>query len=270
MTDSDALQSLVDAVCQASKYANMEPGLIRALAEKELAKGRSSKEALKAVRTKLHQIGGAYQEKPIDYAHWSDRLDQLPHELAHPFVKQFCREMMIEHASTSERLPSIEHFYTEILAGLPPISSLLDLACGLNPLSLPWLPFAAGAQIYTCDVYSDLSAFLTKFYSHFGLNARAETCDLIAHVPQQPVQLALLLKTIPCLEQVDKSIGQRLLSHINAEILLVSFPVKTLGGRSKGMRQFYDAHFQTLIAGRNWRVSRFEFANELVFRLERP
>ncbi len=270
MTDPNALQSLVEAVCQSSKYAQMERGLIRALAEKELIKGRSPKEALKAVRTKLHQIGGAYQEKPIGYAQWSARLDQLPRDMAHPLVKQFCREMMAEHASTSERLPSLEHFYTEILTGLPPVSSLLDLACGLNPLSLPWLPLTAGAQVYACDVYTDLTAFLAQFFTHFGLNARAETCDLIDRIPQQPFQLALLLKTIPCLEQVDKSIGKRLLTQINADIMLVSFPVMTLGGRSKGMRQFYDAHFQNLIAGENWRVSRFEFANELVFRLERP
>ena len=76
-------------------------------------------------------------------------------------------------------------------------------------------------------------------------------------------------KTIPCLEQVDKTIGRRLLEQIQAEVLLVSFPVHSLGGRSKGMLQFYENHFRQLAADLPWRITRFEFASELVFRLER-
>jgi 16S rRNA (guanine(1405)-N(7))-methyltransferase len=90
-------------------------------------------------------------------------------------------------------------------------------------------------------------------------------CDLISSCPTQPVQLALLLKTIPCLEQMDKSAGRTLLDGIQAEHLLVSFPARSLGGRSKGMVQNYEAHFHQLIAGRPWRVQRFEFTSELVF-----
>jgi len=270
MKDPDTLQSLIEAVCQSPKYAYIDRGLIANLAEKELAKGRSSKEAQKAVRSKLHQIAGSYLEHKIGYAQWFERLNQLPHELTHPDVRQFCREMMLEHTSTDERLPSIEHFYTDILRDLPPITSLIDLACGLNPLSLPWMPLAPAARIHTCDIYTDLIDFLNQFYAYFGLNAKADICDLINNVPGMHFQLALLLKTIPCLEQVEKTIGKRLLDQIDADILLVSFPVKTLGGRSIGMRQFYETHFQELVAGKNWRISRFEFADELVFRLDQP
>lgn len=269
MSDPVALDELVSAVCSHAKYAAIDRGLVRRLAEKELAKGRGPKEALKAVRNKLHQAGGAYLESNIDYTQWFARLNQLPQDLSHPLVLSFCREMMAAHASTHERLLFIERFYAEALTGLTPIRSLMDLACGLNPLSLPWLPLAEGAQITACDIYADMCAFLQKFFDHFALNARAETCDLIHAVPPQPVQLALLLKTIPCLEQVDKSIGRRLLEQIQAEVLLVSFPIHSLSGRSKGMPQFYEAHFRQLAAGLPWRVTRFEFPGELVFRLDR-
>ncbi len=269
MSNPADLDALVSAVCSHPKYAAIDRGLVRRLAEKELAKARGPKAALKAVRTRLHQVGGAYQEKTIDYAQWASRLQGLARDLSHPLARQFCREMMAEHASTRERLPVIERFYAAVLSDLPPIRSLIDLACGLNPLSLAWLPLAEGAQIIACDIYADMSAFLQQFFDHFGLNARAETCDLIQAVPPQPVQLALLLKTIPCLEQVDKGIGRRLLEQVQAEVLLVSFPIHSLGGRSKGMLQFYEAHFRQLTAGLPWRITRFEFTSELVFRLER-
>lgn len=270
MTDSDDLQTLVEAVQSTAKYAAIDRGLVRSLVEQELAKGRSTKETVKAVRNKLHQIGSAYQEKPIDYAQLLRRLAALPTELRSPELRAFCLEAMRNHTSTRERLGFLESFYSEPLAGIGPIHSLLDLACGLNPLALSWMPLAADAQIEVCDIYADMTAFLNAFFTHTAVNGSATSCDLLQQIPERPVQLALLLKTIPCLEQVDKTIGRRLLQTIQAEYMLVSFPVHSLGGRGKGMRQNYDQHFQGLTAELPWKVTRFDFPGELVFRLSRP
>ncbi len=269
MTDPAAVQSLVEAVRNAPKYAAVDAGLVQALVEQELAKGRSVKETIKAVRNKLHQVGSAYQEQTIGYAQLTRQLTALPHDLHSPEIKVFCLAAMREHTSTRERLGFLEDFYRRPLAGLGPIHSLIDLACGLNPLALPWLPLAPNAQLFACDIYADMADFLNTFYAHTGVNGRAFTCDLIHHLPEQQVELALLLKTIPCLEQVDKSIGRRLLSSIQAEHMLISFPVHSLGGRGKGMRVNYDQHFRELIVDLPWQVTRFDFPGELVYRLSR-
>lgn len=270
MTDPDAATKIVHAVRQSAKYAAIDEGFVRSLVEVELAKGFREKETVKAVRNKLHQIGSAYQEKPIGYTQLIDELVALPHSLRSPELQTFCLKAMREHTSTRERLGFLEAFYRETLSGLGPIHSVLDLACGLNPLALPWMPLADDARIEVCDIYADMTAFLNTFFSHAGVAGRAYTCDLIHQTPDQPVQLALLLKTIPCLEQVDKAIGRKLLAGIQAEHMLVSFPVHSLGGRGKGMRQNYDQHFQELIAGLPWKIVRFDFPGELVFRLTRP
>ncbi len=81
MTDPTAVQSLVESVQASAKYAAIDRGLVLALVEQELSKGRSAKETIKAVRNKLHQVGSAYQEKFIDYAHLSELLAALPHDL---------------------------------------------------------------------------------------------------------------------------------------------------------------------------------------------
>ena len=221
------------------------------------------------MRNKLHQVGSAYQEKFIDYAHLSELLAALPHDLHDPQVIDFCREAMQEHTSTRERLSFLDHFYQEALAGIGPIHSLIDLACGLNPLALPWLPLAPHAKVFACDIYTDMADFLNAFYAHTQVDGHAFNCDLVHHIPQEKVQLALLLKTIPCLEQVDKTIGRRLLSGIQADHVLVSFPVASLGGRGKGMRVNYDQHFMEIIDGLPWQVKRFDFSGELVFRLSK-
>ena len=65
------VDSLVQSVRSTPKYATINVELVRALVEQELAKGRNSRETVKAVRSKLHQIGGAYQQTPIDYAQFA-------------------------------------------------------------------------------------------------------------------------------------------------------------------------------------------------------
>jgi 16S rRNA (guanine(1405)-N(7))-methyltransferase len=60
-----------------------------------------------------------------------------------------------------------------------------------------------------------------------------------------------------------------LLAQIDAPVIVVSYPAASLGGRRKGMVESYGAAFAALVAGQPWRVTRFDFPGELVFRIER-
>lgn len=261
----ELLRELVQLVRQSSKYAAIDEGLVTEIGKIELGKRHSLKEALKSTRNKLHQIGSAYQEKPIPYSSWEKRLQSLPHDLSSPQVRDFLVENMRLHASTAERLAIHEDFFQTTLASIAPVTSILDLACGLNPLNLPWMPLAEQFTYEACDIYSDMTGYLNSFFTHFNVNGNAHLCDLTRSIPHNRAQVALLLKTIPCLEQVDKAAGKRLLDRLKAEYILVSFPAHSLGGRSKGMVQNYEAHFNELIGGSNWQVTRFEFPGELAF-----
>jgi 16S rRNA (guanine(1405)-N(7))-methyltransferase len=78
-----------------------------------------------------------------------------------------------------------------------------------------------------------------------------------------------VLKAIPCLEQIDKSAGRRLLDGLKAKHMVVSFPVASLGGRNKGMAANYEARFWELAEGREWSVKKMLFKSELVFVVSR-
>lgn len=268
--DSASLDELIRQVRLNEKYACMDLDLVRSLGSAELAKRGSLKEAVKTTRNKLHQIGSAFQEKPIPYTAWKTELAALPTDLNSAPVQDFLRRCMNAHASTQERLNIHETFFQQALATLGPIHSVLDLACGLNPLNLSWMPLAADFSYSACDIYTDMVDFLNLFFAHFQVHGSAFTCDLTSTLPKQPVQLALLLKTIPCLEQVDKQAGQRLLLGVPAENILVTFPAHSLGGRSKGMIQNYSDHFAQLTAGQPWQITRFDFPGELTFLIRKP
>ncbi len=262
-----ALEHLLRAVQSSGKYQPVSEALIRRIGAQELAKRRNLKEAIKATKNKLHQVGGAYLDGDARYSTWLDEL-KAAQSRGEAELRAACLRMMRYHASTRERLPVIEKFYAPIFAGLPPVHSVLDVACGLNPLAIPWMGLAEGAEYTAVDIYRDMMDFLAGFMALVpGVRGSTEVGDILGDCPSRRFDVALALKTIPCLEQVDHLAGQHLLDSINADILIVSFPSRSLSGRSKGMPEHYSAHFHQLIADRPWKVERFEFDNELVFKI---
>ena len=263
------LEALVDAVLKSAKYSNLSPELIRELGARELANRRNLDEAIKATKRKLHQIGGAYTVGSREYARWLAELRIAVQSGQRDDLLACCKRMMSYHASTKERLPILERFYAETLVGIPPPRVVLDLACGLNPLALPWMPLAEDAEYYAYDIYQDMAEFLNEFLVLTGTRGRAEARDVLRRPPEQPADLALLLKAIPCLEQIDAAAVLHLLEYVNARHMLVSFPVRSLGGRSKGMLEHYEARFAALVAGKPWEIKRFAFATELAFLISK-
>jgi 16S rRNA (guanine(1405)-N(7))-methyltransferase len=81
--------------------------------------------------------------------------------------------------------------------------------------------------------------------------------------------VAFLLKSVPCLEQLDKQMIPRLLQQIPARSIVVSFPARSLGGRQKGMAQFYSTHFEALVKDLPFKLDQFTFPEEIVYLLRR-
>ena len=263
------LDRLVEAVLASSKYRHVASDFIRSIGAGELGKRRNLKEAIKATKNKLHQVGGAYLQDEPHYARWLNELQRATRREERAQVLAVCKDIMSRHASTRERLPLLEDFYGTILAEIAPVRSVIDIACGLHPLAIPWMPLANDAEYYAYDIYQDMMDFLDECLSCLHIPGQARVCDVIHVCPAQRADVAFLLKAIPCLEQVDKSAGQRLLETINADHLVVSFPAASLGGRNKGMVMNYEAHFVELVAGKGWTMKRFTFQTELVFLISK-
>ncbi len=263
------LKELIDQVRKSSKYENIDEFLVREIVLAEASKWKNAKEVIKSTRNKLHQVGSAFQESTIPYDQWITEIITLDKSINSSQTIAFINRCLPFHSSTAERQPFITSFFTQTLAPIQPVESILDLACGFTPLCIPWIPATNDVKYTGIDIYSDMISFLDLFFTHFKLNHEFVTSNIIESIPRKKTHVAFLLKTLPCLEQVDKTIGIRLLEAIQSENILVSFPSRSLGGRSKGMAVNYETHFNHLIEGHNWQVTKTEFPNEIAFLIQK-
>ncbi len=259
--ENDRLNKLTDSVLHSSKYKNICIDLIKNIGLQELFNQKNLKTAIKSCKNKLHQIGGAYFLKKINYNKWAKSLE-MGHKEKLPDI---CLEMMKFHSSTKERIPIINDFYSKIFSILPPVNSIVDIGCGLHPLAIPWMPLKTNTKYYTYDIYSDMIGFLNKFMDIININGNAECRDVIQSPPDIKVDLAFILKSIPCFEQINKSSGINLIEKLNAKNIVVSFPVKSISGKNKGMLKNYEEKFNKIVINKNWKIARLEFETELVF-----
>jgi 16S rRNA (guanine(1405)-N(7))-methyltransferase len=270
----DALDELVRQVMASPRYRGISRDLIVAVGARELARHPRPKEAVKATRSKLHQVAGAFFERQA-YDRWLTMLEDVSASGDLDARKAVCRVILGAHASTRERLPILETFYARTLAELGPIHSMLDVACGLNPLTIPWMPLAPDVEYHAYDVYPELATFLNAAFPLLGVRGSAHVTDVTAAPPAVHAAVALVLKALPCLEQLDRSASSRLLEALDADRVLVTYAVRSLGGKRKGMMTTYDAHLRGLLAGarsaagRTWGITRYDFATELAYVIEK-
>jgi 16S rRNA (guanine(1405)-N(7))-methyltransferase len=260
---------IVERVRRSARYRDVDPALLDRLAGEELPRARNVDDAVKRVKRRLHQAIGAYRGaadvdrvlEPIRAA-WSG-------DLADEAFRAACRVALARHASTAERLPNIDRFFAPIweLTGAPRM--LLDLACGLGPLSLPWMGLVADATYRACDADRHSLAVVEAFLTLVGQPAAVEGCDLVASGPPTArADVALLLKLIPLLDRQEPSAAARCLAALDAGHAVVSFPARSLGGRRRGMEATYRRRLDDLVAELGIReVREASVPNELVFVL---
>ena len=269
------LERVLETVFAARKYGSVDPGLARAIAAAELDKGRSLKEAVKATKNQLHQSATVYFRQNPDYDETVRQLQAVIGSIdcgrdayAHSdneSVRPLLRRIMGAHASTYERLPLLDTIYGQIFQRLPPVNSALDVACGLHPVARPWMPLPPDLAYTAYDIFADQIDFINRFFGVMGYAGVAVQRNALEDMSAPAADIAFLLKTLPCLEQIESGAGRRLLHQIDAPILVVSFPSHSLAGRKKGMADHYAAYFDAITEGSGWQVESLTYPSELVY-----
>ncbi|MDO4867992.1 MAG: Rmt family 16S rRNA (guanine(1405)-N(7))-methyltransferase [Clostridia bacterium] len=259
----DQNHALLDKLLQSKKYRDICPDTVRRVWAECEKKYKKPKDVDKAAREALHGITGAFMTP--------EESSQLGYDMQQWWCSKtdFSLERMLQrHASTRERLPlaSMDALYDRIfgITGIP--RSVLDLACGINPLYLG----ARGIETLGVDISGQSVAAVNRFGEVYGMPVSAACADLLCPgaVPSRRFDMALLFKLLPLLERQRPGAAPEVLQAVNAEWLVVSFPTRTLGGRNVGMAAHYADWMADHLPGGRAVADRFETENELYFILK--
>jgi 16S rRNA (guanine(1405)-N(7))-methyltransferase len=276
MSNEVEVEAVVTAVKQSPKYGDTSEATIRELAEEAVRQHKKTKPAIKAVRTRLHSIMAPYLGDP-DYIAEAARLDAAFAVGDTAVIEAICLDCLNAHLSTRERLPILADFYERIFAITGKPQSILDIACGLNPLALRWMiPLSDHGfritdyelRFHAYDIHEPRIAFINRYFELEGLESLARVQDVAMAFPQEQADVALFLKEMPRFERNYGGRGRPLLEALNAKHLVISYPtISTHGGRNLTNR-YRDFMYQ-LLQGHDWPVTELLFAGELVFIVEK-
>lgn len=268
-----SIDSFVQEILSNRKYRglNLPEETVRDLLEKELAAGKtSSKDALKMVKHRLHNIVAPYLGDPDYNAAVAEftaafALDPADRPAA---VRVVCQTMLAAHASTDERLPVLEEFYARIFEVTGQPDTILDLACGLNPFAWPWMGLPVSTRYHAYDIHRPRVDCINHYFALQGLEPLAEARDILVSPPEIEADVAFFFKEAHRFEQRRRGACRPFWQALNVRWLLVSLPSSSLTGR----HDLADQHRRlvyTAIAGLPWQVTELLVGNEMVFCIKK-
>ena len=312
MTDLD---NIVQSIKKSKKYKSIYDKTIQRIVGDLASKNIKTGEIEKKSKNLLHQIWGAFYSSRPGFEKVLRELARNYAEI-HPVksaeggvsqdAKQFNRvnaelrgnekEVVLPilslQSSVKERIPILGDFYKKIfeVTGVP--DSIIDYACGLNPLTYFWMNLPM-VQYKAFDIDEEEVDFLNAAFKLLGVkNVAAHLGDVLcdpAKRSQGPLSgptnlesadVVFLLKLLPCLEHQKKNSGIEIIKKLKCKFVVVSFPVKSLGGKKEGMADFYSNNFKKMVESaytessgetkmERWEVKELLFDTELVFVIKK-
>ncbi|MBW2993937.1 hypothetical protein KY315_00780, partial [Candidatus Woesearchaeota archaeon] len=205
------------------KYFEKHPKALQTMQEGR-TRSEEYKKIIKHVRAVLRRVYGVFLTKATE-----DREKHL---------KEDNFEKLLEtHLSTKERIPIYSTIYEKIFAitGKPEV--ILDLGCGLNPLSYPFMK--VDAEYYASELNESDCEFLGRCFKKMGIKGKAIPLNLV-EAAKNPSLLNVFPKADVCflfkiLDEVERKKGRKaseaLIKNINADWLVISFATKKVTGK---------------------------------------
>ncbi|MDY6873468.1 MAG: hypothetical protein SVR81_05820 [Chloroflexota bacterium] len=262
--------ALLARIMDSHKYrdSGLNPETVLDLIDQLAPKQTSKKGLYKDVRRKLHNIVAPYLGEP-DYAALSQRLDALEDTaMDSPQLRAFCIEVLGDHASTAERVPLLNDFYKKLFSATGTPSSILDLACGLHPLGLPWMRLPQTTQYHAYDIRQPRIDFLNHFFLTLGMKPLAENRDILVEPPGNTADLGLFFKEAHRFEKRQPGCNRDFWTSLKVETLAISLPTEDLSGTHSLLDQHRELVEENL-SGAPIREE-IQIENEVIFLIDHP
>ena len=252
-------ETVIEGLASSSRYRHLTTGLLARTADWAVARHAKPGPALKAAKRKLHQVFGAYAVKLDSLEQHLDALE------AGGETHAMCRRILKLHHSTAERLSFMELFHATIWNHCGTPGHILDLAAGLNAFSLPFSGLDPAVSYTAIEIDRRMVEAVRRF---LAVTQRPGGClwhDVLDEIPPSNADVALVLKTLPCLERQKPGAAVDLMHRLeDIPDIVVSYPVRSLGGARKNMPLTYRAQAQVLAAACGRNITFLDLRQEIV------
>lgn len=259
---------IVNEITHSRKYSDIDKSVVERISIEMSKRYKRNKELIKAIKNELHIINCSF-------------LDSESHKLANKLllenntnnIANNCRlseEILAMHTSTRERASWLKEIYTDFLGKYVNEETIIvDIGCGFNPFSLPFYNKLPNAY-FAYDINIETINLVNKYFSYFH-NKRysADILDVVSKEPERQGDLVFLFKILPLIEQQKKGRSIKLLQGLKFEEAIISFPLKSMSGKNRGMEQHYSAFFEDLVGDLYTVAEKKVFGNELFYVLEK-
>jgi len=253
--------SLINEIKKSRKYKDISDEVVGKNVVEFMRKnaGFDEKLVIKGVKTLLHDIHGSFQASTKK----TKRIDEYLHELSkEPKNIDIIRKILATNKSTKERLPIYSELYARIfdITGKP--ANIMDLGCGLNPVSFPFM--AIYPKHYYCyDINESDTKFLNRFFKMTKMFGVAETKDLsnIENVRKLPkdIDICFMFKLLDTLEKKGHKYSEDVIKIVaeKSKFIVVSFATRTLGG--KRMQFARRGWIERMLSRINMKIEKIDF-----------
>tara|TARA_Y100000310_G_scaffold344677_2_gene458729 strand:+ start:1389 stop:2288 length:900 start_codon:yes stop_codon:yes gene_type:complete len=234
-------------------------------------KNKLYKSFLKDVKSFLHDVYAVYHVKDIGGK--EKILSGMKRTKRKGDLLELHKEMLHCHSSSRERKDEYEEVYLKIFSVCGKPKKILDVGCGLNPFSLPFIGFR-NFEYVGCDVAGRDIELVNKYIralgGFYGFNGRAFALnifekDYLKTLRKIKCDVCLLFKMTDIFDYFDKghSGTERFLKGVSSKFIVVSFPTRTIANRK--MKYPRRKWFELMTRRLGWNYDYFEIDNECFY-----
>ena len=252
------IQEASEKIKKSKKYKNLPLDFISEKV-KEYANKKKLKEledvALKEIKSLLHKMHGSFR---ITKSKLSKHIKLRDYKQA-----------LKSNRSTQERLEEYEQIYQKIfeITGKP--KSILDLGCGINPLSIPFMKLNLNLLEYVAyDINESEILVLNEFFKLENIHGKAEVLDLskIESINALPsADACFMFKLVDILESKGHKYAEEAIQILikKCDYVVVSFATHTLGGNK--MKYAERGWIERMLSRVGLKFEKFEMSNEIFY-----
>lgn len=192
-------------------------------------------------------------------------LKNVRNELNKRYGVFWSKDFSLEaHKSSLERIEFYSELYNKIfsITGIP--ASILDISCGLNPLSLKFMKGFKG-KYYCTELNQKDCDLLNKWFAKNKINGEAKCVDLRSSYEFNfpSVDLVFLFKVFDSVEEKGHKLAEKILLSLKCKYTVVSF--STLGIKGNKMNFPNRGWIERLLFRLGFSYNKLEFKNEIFY-----